>query len=188
MAAQLKRAQALGLKLSHLDTHMLTSLHPDLFVHVLKLSEQAQLPVFVPHFLDASLLAKWTQMPLELCQRTSAQVASAAHRIHPIDGWAGLPFGQYLSDEERLAWASHVLKNNFSAPGVYALVGHPANDTPELRAIAPDWPTRVADRRLFASEALRELILQEGFKCIGMKEIAALGPSVSIRTVSEVYC
>ncbi|WP_373973792.1 ChbG/HpnK family deacetylase [Chitinibacter sp. SCUT-21] len=185
LAAQMQRAQSLGLALSHLDTHMMTALHPDLFQHVLTLSEQTQLPVLVPHYHDAQTLANESHMPLELCQRTSAQINTAAAQIQPIDAWACLPFGQYLSDEERLGWASHVLKYYFTAPGVYCLIGHPANDTPELRAIAADWPTRVADRRLFGSAAFGAVIQQEGFKLIGMKALAALCSSHQASTQAK---
>lgn len=174
LAAQVQRAQQLGLKLSHLDTHMMTALHPELFAHVRRLSQEHQLPVLVPHYHDAQLLADESKMSLELSELTAAQIAASAEQLQPIDSWAVLPFGQYLSDEERLLWTSHVLKYYFSAPGVYCLIGHPANDTDELRAIAPDWQTRVADRRLFASAGLRELIQREGFHLVGMQALAKL--------------
>ncbi|WP_410499596.1 ChbG/HpnK family deacetylase [Chitinibacter sp. S2-10] len=173
LAAQLERARQLGLPLTHLDTHMMTALHPDLFDHVLRLSRETALPVLVPHYRDAQVLADESKMPLALCERTAQQIASEL--ANPVDAWVVLPFGQHLSDEERLDWTAKVLKYYFAAPGVYALIGHPANDTPELRAIAPDWQTRVADRRLFASAGLRELIEREGFHVVGMREIAALG-------------
>lgn len=174
LAAQVQRAQQLGLTLSHLDTHMMTALHPELFAHVCRLSEELHLPVLVPHYHDPQLLANESKMTLALSERTAAQISAAANHIKPIDSWAVLPFGQYLSDEERLQWATHVLKYYFSAPGVYSLIGHPAKDGEELRAIAPDWQTRVADYRLFASAGLRELIAREGFHLVGMKAIAAL--------------
>jgi predicted glycoside hydrolase/deacetylase ChbG (UPF0249 family) len=181
LAAQLHRAQQLGLELTHLDTHMMTALHPDIFKHVLRLSQEAKLPVLTPHYRDPSTLAEDSKMPLALCEQTSAQIAAAQQQINPIDAWAVLPFGQYLTDEERLLWADHVLKYYFAAPGVYSLIGHPAHDTPELRAIAPDWQTRVADYRLFASQGLRDLIAREGFHVIGMREIAALRSEVKHR-------
>lgn len=181
LAAQLQRAQQLGLQLTHLDTHMMTALHPDIFKHVLRLSQEAKLPVFIPHYRDPNLLAQESKMPLALCEQTSAQIAAAHQQFNPIDAWAVLPFGQLLSDEERLTWAGQVLKYYFAAPGVYSLIGHPAHDTPELRAIAPDWQTRVADYRIFASQGLRDIIAREGFRVIGMREIAALRSEVAHR-------
>ena len=187
LAAQVQRAQALGLPLTHLDTHMMTALHPELFRHVLRLSAELQVPVLVPHYRDPQLFADESKMPLPLCQQTSALISGAAEQVKPIDAWAVLPFGQYLRDEERLLWAEHVLKYYFHAPGVYALIGHPASDTPELRALAPDWATRVADLRLFASAGLRELIARENYRVVGMREIAALAPHTHSTVTSTAY-
>ncbi|QLG86960.1 ChbG/HpnK family deacetylase [Chitinibacter bivalviorum] len=176
LAAQLKRARTLGLPLTHIDCHMMTALHPDVVGHMLQLGHSANLPILVPRYSDASLLAKESTMPLDWCERTSAQLKTAAEagQLNPIDAWAVLPFGQYLGADERLHWASMVLQHYFTAPGVYALIGHPANDGTELRAIAPDWPTRVADRDLFANPDFRAVIEREGFKLIGMKALAQL--------------
>jgi len=52
-------------------------------------------------------------------------------------------------------------------PGVAYLIIHPARDTPELRAITPDWRGRVADYQAFTSQGLRAIIKDSGIHVIG---------------------
>jgi hypothetical protein len=51
---------------------------------------------------------------------------------------------------------------------------HPAVDTPELRAITPDWPSRVADYQAFSSRELREYVRRSGVQVIGYGELRDL--------------
>jgi hypothetical protein len=56
-------------------------------------------------------------------------------------------------------------------PGLTYFVIHPASDTPELRAMAPDWRCRVADLALFTSPAWAEAVAASGVKVIGYREL-----------------
>ena len=44
---------------------------------------------------------------------------------------------------------------------------HPAVDTPELRAIAPDWPSRVANYQAFISREMRDFLRGSDLRIIG---------------------
>jgi hypothetical protein len=59
-------------------------------------------------------------------------------------------------------------------PGVSHFVIHPAVDTPELRAITPDWPSRVADYQAFTSSELRDHVRDSGVQVIGYRELRDL--------------
>jgi hypothetical protein len=59
-------------------------------------------------------------------------------------------------------------------PGLTHFVLHPAVDTPELRAITPDWPSRVADYQAFSSRELREYVRRSGVQVIGYGELRDL--------------
>jgi len=48
---------------------------------------------------------------------------------------------------------------------------HPSIDTAELRAIAPDWESRVANYNTFMSDELKEFIASEDIKPIGYRQI-----------------
>lgn len=56
-------------------------------------------------------------------------------------------------------------------PGLTVLILHPATDTPELRAIASDWHSRVANYQACLSRELRNHIPQSGVQVIGYRPL-----------------
>jgi hypothetical protein len=56
---------------------------------------------------------------------------------------------------------------------------HPALDTPELRAMCPDWRSRVGDYDVFMSEEMRTHIKNEGIHLIGYRALQTLMPGNS---------
>lgn len=48
---------------------------------------------------------------------------------------------------------------------------HPSLDTPEARAIFPDWQARVADYEVFMDEQMREFISDKGIQVIGYRPL-----------------
>jgi hypothetical protein len=81
-----------------------------------------------------------------------------------MDGILGMPLEH---DNDHIG----VAKKLFSeAPiGITHLIFHPSTDTPELRAIAPDWPARVANYNAFMSDELKQFIESEDIKLIGYR-------------------
>ena len=55
--------------------------------------------------------------------------------------------------------------------GISHLVLHPSIDTAELRSIAPDWESRVANYNTFMSDDLKKFIEEEDIKLIGYRPI-----------------
>jgi hypothetical protein len=55
--------------------------------------------------------------------------------------------------------------------GITHFVLHPSVDTPELRAIAPDWQARVANYNAFMSDELKMFLESEDIKLIGYREV-----------------
>ncbi len=55
--------------------------------------------------------------------------------------------------------------------GITHFILHPSIDTPELRAICPDWKARVANYNAFMSDDLKKFIEQEDIKLIGYRQI-----------------
>jgi hypothetical protein len=61
-------------------------------------------------------------------------------------------------------------------PGLTHLYIHPAPDCAELRAIYPDWRSRVGDYDVFRSEEMRGFIREQGIQLIGYRAIQGLMP------------
>jgi glutamate synthase domain-containing protein 2 len=51
---------------------------------------------------------------------------------------------------------------------------HPSVDTPELRAITPDWPSRVANYKTFMSKELKDFLKNSGVQVIGYRDLRNL--------------
>lgn len=171
LTAQIERAAAFGIDITHVDSHMLTLYHPKLMPIYLELAAQNGVPPLIAD-IDAEQVAQMCVIPLEEAAEVVAQyrAAAAAGKVVLVASVMGLPFNKQLEHSERLAFACDWLDSR--GPGVHVLVCHPADDTPELRTIAArDFRTRVADRELLGSAALRSAIDERCFKLIGMRAL-----------------
>jgi hypothetical protein len=55
--------------------------------------------------------------------------------------------------------------------GITHFILHPSIDTPELRAITPDWQGRVANYKAFMSAELKQFIEISDFQMIGYRAL-----------------
>ena len=164
LRAQIERAILWGFDVSHLDSHMGTvQLRPEFFDVYLELAVEFRLPL-----------------------RLSG--ASSEERI-------GFPFRR-LAAEEGVLFPDHFVMTNGPLrpslkraladlkPGVTEMFGHPAVDTPELRALAPDWTNRVDDHQLLACDNdVRTMVQAAGATLIGYRELRDLMRSTQVTPV-----
>ena len=156
LRAQIERAILWGFDITHLDSHMGT----------LQLR---------PEFFDAYL-----DMAIEFSLPIRLSGASTEHSV-------GFPFRR-LAAEENIVFPDHFLYESGMAarhavdsfvanlrPGVTELLTHPAIDSPELRAIAPDWARRVDDHHLITyDESFPQLLRRGNVKLIGYRALRDL--------------
>jgi predicted glycoside hydrolase/deacetylase ChbG (UPF0249 family) len=156
LRAQVERAILCGFDVTHLDSHMGTlQLRPEFFDVYLELAVEFRLPI-----------------------RLSG--ASTERLI-------GFPFRR-LAAEEGVVFPDHLLVLRGVGtrraleraladlrPGVTEVYTHPAVDTPEIRALAPDWANRVDDHDLLVNDrSLAELIRRAGAELIGYRPLREL--------------
>jgi len=165
--AQIKRALASGVDATHIDTHMGTMIAPPFIPYYVQAALEHRLPIMFfrwgeeklrEHGYDAERVAQ----ALKLIETLEAQ------NMPLIDHIVGMP----LDGEKPLELA----QQTFAAlePGITHFILHPSQDTPELRAIAPDWRARVADFELFTSEKLRKFVQDAGIHVIGYRALRDL--------------
>ncbi len=175
MRAQLLCAMRAGIDVTHLDTHMFTSFQPQFLPHYLALAGEFHLPALLPRFDVAD-----NGLNLRACGLEGATLAHAARIVAEweaqpdssliaFDRVALLPLNQ---PEERVAQAKKVFD---AAPaGLTHFLIHPAMDTPELRAVAPDgWRARIADYEAFTCDELRRHVRDSGIRLIGYRHLRA---------------
>jgi len=61
-------------------------------------------------------------------------------------------------------------------PGITHFIIHPASETPELKAITPDWMSRVGDYKLFRDKEIHDYLKNNGIHVIGYQEIKSAFP------------
>jgi predicted glycoside hydrolase/deacetylase ChbG (UPF0249 family) len=155
--AQIERAILWGFDVSHLDSHMGTlQLRPEFFDLYLELAVEFRLPL---RMLGASF-EKGVGFPF---RRLAAEegVVFPDHLIVPPTG---------VSSRRAIEKTLFDLR-----PGVTEVYVHPASDTPELRALAPDWASRVDDHHFMSHDAsLRALLDRSGIVRLGYRELRDL--------------
>ena len=171
---QLQRAEAAGLDVTHIDTHQLSVLHPRFVDGYAQLALENRLPLMFLRLDQAGWLSLGQAMGLGLDAATAATAADLAEALLAqgvplLDGAYMLPLDRPAQrvDQARQALAS-------LPAGLTHFVFHPAQDTPELRAIAPDWPSRVADYEAFTSPELRDWVRRSGIQVIGYRTLRDL--------------
>lgn len=169
MKAQIDRALAAGIDATHMDSHMGTIAHEKFLPAYVELANDYKLP---PTILFRGDKVGFRARGLGDTLATMAADASAkneASGVPLLDHEYGLPLDQ---PQDRLGQAKRAFEN--LQPGITHFYIHAAKDTPELRAIAPDWESRVADYETFLSSELREFIRKQGIHVIGNRVLRDL--------------
>jgi predicted glycoside hydrolase/deacetylase ChbG (UPF0249 family) len=162
--SQLARALASGVDVTHLDEHMGAILHPRLLPAYTDFILQQRIPVRWLNSPEPSSGHEWAYTVWQQHQR----IAEAAFPLFDFD--ASLPLHQPHGQSEML----RVILGQLPPGGLSLIVAHPAKDTPELRAIAPDWPSRVANYEAFSCPETRQLARDQGIQIIGFRPLREL--------------
>jgi predicted glycoside hydrolase/deacetylase ChbG (UPF0249 family) len=165
LEAQIQRALAFGIDLTHADMHMGAVAHPKFIQCYIQLISKYRLPPLIPRadeeaYRSFGVDAETFQMVQALTGYLDSQ------GIPMVDFATGLP----LDDPRNQL---QVAKRMFSElkPGLTHFIIHPSVDTPELRAITPDWQCRVENYRVFLSDELKQHLEREHIKLIGYREV-----------------
>jgi chitin disaccharide deacetylase len=155
--AQLARAKQAGLEFTHLDSHMFAHFEPRLLPPYIAVGFAEAVPALVVRHWpyrgqDAPQIARW--------------ILQWEEQGMPIfDHVTGAPPATW--QEDRVLQAKRLF--DALSPGLTCFLVHAACDTPELRAMAPDWRFRVADHAAFQSAELSRHIRQRGVQVIGYR-------------------
>lgn len=156
LRAQVERAILWGFDVSHLDSHMGTlQLRPEFFDVYLELAADFRLPLR----LSGASTERQIGFPF---RRLAAEegVLFPDHFVH-VTGVGSRRTIERVLFELR--------------PGVTELYVHPAQDTPELRALSPDWAARVDDLDLVTDDSgLRPMFERAGVTLVGYRPLREL--------------
>ncbi|HMC52215.1 MAG TPA: polysaccharide deacetylase family protein [Acidimicrobiales bacterium] len=154
--AQVERAIYWGFDVSHLDSHMGTlQLRPEFFDVYLELAVEFRLPLR----LSGASTERVIGFPFR-------RLAAEEGVVFP-DNFVYVPGVGSRRIIERALFDLH--------PGVTEVYAHPAADSPELRALAPDWAARVDDHdAVTRDKSLRALAERAGVVLTGWRQLRDL--------------
>jgi chitin disaccharide deacetylase len=168
MEAQMGRAMIAGIVPTHMDTHMGSIAHPNLIGHYLQLALAHRLPPMVPRRYESAAQDRSLDQD-DIQKMASMLVQVEEHGLPLLDQIATLELDE---PENRFEHTRQVLGELPS--GITHFYIHPAKDTPELRAITPDWRSRVADYEIFMNEDMRRFLKDSGLHIIGYQALKDL--------------
>jgi chitin disaccharide deacetylase len=163
--AQVERALAAGIDVTHVDSHMGASFSPAFLPGYLEAARLAGAPPFLLRVDEEQMRARG--MPEEIIALLLPMSRQAEESGLPVvDHMAMMPLDRH---EERVAEAKAVFDG--LPAGLSYVILHPAVGTPEMQALTPDWRARAADHEAFCSRELRDYVRGSGVQVIGWRAI-----------------
>lgn len=162
---QIERALSAGIDVTHVDSHMGTIMSPLFIQSYIRAAASRRLPNMLPRTNAKGIrMMGVTEEELRIYEPIMQQLESMG--VSMLEGIIGMPLEH---DHDHLGLAKKLLSE--VPVGITHFILHPSIDTPELRAICPDWQARVANYNAFISDDLKKFIEQEDIKVIGYRQI-----------------
>jgi chitin disaccharide deacetylase len=120
------------------------------------------------------MLFRWGEADLRKVGLDADTAAMAANMLQGLEA-QGFPLLDGMStihlDRPDNRFEQAVAAFQALPEGITHFIIHPSADTPELRAITPDFQARVEDHRTFLREDLRDAIRAMGVHVIGYRKL-----------------
>lgn len=172
ISAQVELALREGIDVTHIDSHMGSLFHPRFITSYAELAMKHRIPAML--FSEATALVLNSQGFGGISDPAAlrALLLNLEAQHYPLfDSLYMLPLNNPSADEQ-FAMATSIIDQ--LPAGLSIMIAHPAQDTPELRAIAGDWQSRVANYQVLTDPRLREYIEQAGVHLVGYRVLRDL--------------
>ena len=165
--AQLARARKLGMRPSHLDTHMGTLYaRPEYTRTYLQLAMDEQIP---------AMTIEMTPRTIEKFRKQGVPVTDAGlklladYTLPKLDDFHAVAEGKTYEEKRQKLFEQLRL----FPPGLHEIIYHPSVETEGLKKITNAWQQRVWEDRLFADPAVQQFIKDNGIVVTDWKEVMA---------------
>jgi predicted glycoside hydrolase/deacetylase ChbG (UPF0249 family) len=165
--AQIERALAAGIDITHVDSHMGTIMSPLFIQSYIQAAASRLLPNMLPR-IDAKGIEIFGMSTNEMQVYVPIMEQLISMGVPMLNGLLAMPLDEPNPDRQ-IETAKHLLGN--LPVGISHFILHPSIDTSELHSIAPDWESRVANYKTFMSDELKKFIEREDIKPIGYRQI-----------------
>jgi hypothetical protein len=168
MRAQIEKALAAGIDVTHLDAHMGTALMSRFVDGYAELALEFRLPVLAVRPDPAMLAQLGDPDGAQTILRALDRLAQGGVPVLDAIDANSLSFAPGRGEAHNLA------RLDALAPGVTYLICHPARGGEELDAIAPEAHARDFERGFYGGEAGRRALEQRGIRTSGMRPLREL--------------
>jgi len=167
--AQIDRALAAGVDVTHLDSHMGTLFFPQFFDLLARLAADYRLPVFAPSARKEVLARRGIERAAPLFAELAAKLAAVG--VPAFDAFDDDSL-DFAPGEGRPHNAKRIER---LVPGLNWLLCHAAKGGDELSAVTPGSAhARDFERTFYGGEAGRRALQEAGIRTIGMRPLRAL--------------
>ncbi len=163
--AQVEQALALGIRPSHLDTHMGTLYaRPDFTAAYLKVAEEYRIPAMALA-MSPEAADKFRKKGYPITDEMIKVLE--AYSLPKLDNFDAVPNGKTY--EEKLENFFKLVRS--FEPGITEIIFHPSIDTEGLHHITNSWQQRVWESQMFADPQVKQFFEREGILFTNWKEM-----------------
>lgn len=161
--AQIERALAAGIDVTHVDSHMGTIMSPLFIQSYMDAAARRLLPNLLPRvgLQGLSLMGPGEHEKLAPLLQQIEELG-----VPLVDAIFSMPLEH---GDDHIGVAKKILGE--VPVGITHFILHPSIDTAELRDLAPDWRARVANYNAFMSDELKIFLEKEDIQLIGYRQI-----------------
>lgn len=165
LAAQTAMVYAAGVDPTHIDTHMGAVAHEKFMEAYIAQALSRRIPAMLPR--PDAVGFEFVARDPESRARFAVYLDALQEKGLPLlDGIMAMPLDE---PRDQLETTKHLLG---SLPqGITHFILHASTDSPELRAITPDWESRVWNYRAMRSDEIKKFVEQEGIILLGYRAL-----------------
>ena len=163
--AQIEMVLKAGIDATHVDSHMGTIMSPLFIQSYVQAASSRLLPNMLLR-LDAKGIEMMGVSEADMISYAPVMEMLEGIGVPTLNGIVAMPLDQ---PDGQMEIAKNLLGN--LPEGITHFILHPSVDTPELRAICPDWESRASNYNTFMSDELKKFIESEDIKPIGYRAI-----------------
>ena len=166
MRAQIDLALAMGIDVTHIDTHMGTVAHPQLTPAYIQLAIEYQIPAMMPRLSEAELQIEGIDMQTG---------AALMHQLDDLEA-TGFPVLDHLYPalNEGVDLDAYREWFDLAQPGIAHMRLHASVPGFDVEAITDSAPRRIADYQVFLRPELKAHIAEQGIHRIGYRPLRDL--------------
>ena len=165
IAAQVAMVYAAGIEPTHIDTHMFSVAHEKLFDAYISQALERRIPAMLP---KPDIVGFESIVPdCKTRKYLAGYLKELGGKGMPLmDGILAMPLDEPRDQTETVKRLLGSITE-----GITHFVLHASTDSHELRAITPDWESRVWNYRTMHSDTMKKIIESEGIVLIGYRNL-----------------